>query len=109
MRGVGSGLTTYYGCLLHFASRCCTLARERPNEKWMKPFPSLSRYHLDYWSRASLNALRLERKASGNMLPICWRPPIELSTQEQTIIAQIRRGKVFVFLRLYRHEVFDED
>src|SRR5947209_19622659 len=42
------------------------------------------------------------------MRPMCWRPPIELSAQEQTIITQIRRGKVFVFLRLYRHEVFDE-
>lgn len=42
------------------------------------------------------------------MQPICWRPPIDLSAREQTIIKRIRRAKLFVFLRLHRHEVFDK-
>jgi Transposase domain (DUF772) len=42
------------------------------------------------------------------MQPICWRPPIELSAREQTIIERIRRAKLFVFLRLHRHEVFNK-
>lgn len=41
------------------------------------------------------------------MRPVCWRPPIELSTTEQIIIKRIRRAKLFVFLRQHRHEVFD--
>ncbi len=42
------------------------------------------------------------------MRPIYWRPPIELSATEQSIIKRIRRAKLFVFLRQHRHEVFDE-
>jgi hypothetical protein len=42
------------------------------------------------------------------MQPICWEPPIELSAREQTIIEHIRRAKLFVFLRLHRHQVFDK-
>src|SRR5438874_1459042 len=42
------------------------------------------------------------------MRPTYWRPPIELSATEQMIIKRIRRGKLFVFLRQHRHEVFDE-
>jgi hypothetical protein len=42
------------------------------------------------------------------MRPVYWRPPIELSAKEQTIIKRIRRAKLFVFLRQHRHEVFDE-
>src|SRR5881392_2189512 len=42
------------------------------------------------------------------MRPVYWQPPIELSATEQTIIKRIRRGKLFVFLRQHRHEVFDE-
>src|SRR5438876_10897167 len=42
------------------------------------------------------------------MRPTYWRPPIELSATEQTIIKRIRRAKLFVFLRQHRHEVFDE-
>ena len=42
------------------------------------------------------------------MRPVYWRPPIELSATEQTIIKRIRRAKLFVFLRQHRHEVFDE-
>src|SRR5437588_1095598 len=42
------------------------------------------------------------------MRPVYWRPPIELSATEQSIIKRIRRAKLFVFLRKHRHEVFDE-
>src|SRR5438128_9549721 len=42
------------------------------------------------------------------MRPVYWRPPIELSATEKTIIKLIRRAKLFVFLRQHRHEVFDE-
>ena len=42
------------------------------------------------------------------MRPDYWRPPIELSATEQSIIKRIRRAKLFVFLRQHRHEVFDE-
>lgn len=42
------------------------------------------------------------------MRPIYWQPPIELSATEQSIIKRIRRARLFVFLRQYRHEVFDE-
>ncbi len=42
------------------------------------------------------------------MRPIYWRPPVELSAIEQSIIKRIRRARLFVFLRQHRHEVFDE-
>jgi hypothetical protein len=43
------------------------------------------------------------------MRPAYWRPPIQLSATEQTIVKRIRRGRLFVFLRLHRHEVFNEE
>ena len=42
------------------------------------------------------------------MRPRAWQPPVELSPAEQTIIKAIKRAKLFVFLRLHRHELFDE-
>lgn len=42
------------------------------------------------------------------MRPAYWQPQIQPSAREQTIIKRIRRGKLFVFLRQHRHEVFDE-
>jgi transposase-like protein DUF772 len=42
------------------------------------------------------------------MQPAIWKPPIELSTQEEQILGRIRRAKLFVFLRKFRHELFDE-
>jgi len=41
------------------------------------------------------------------MRPPPWRPPVELSPVEQTIVKRIRRAKLFVFLREWRHELFD--
>ncbi|WP_433515762.1 IS1182 family transposase [Nonomuraea sp. CA-143628] len=41
------------------------------------------------------------------MRPRAWHPPVELSAAEQSIIKRIKRAKLFIFLRLYRHELFD--
>jgi DDE family transposase/transposase-like protein DUF772 len=40
--------------------------------------------------------------------PVVWRPPQEPSPAEQAVIKAVRRAKLFVFLRLHRHELFDE-
>ena len=42
------------------------------------------------------------------MRPVVWRPPAEPSPAEQAVIKAVRRAKLFVFLRLHRHELFDE-
>lgn len=42
------------------------------------------------------------------MRPSAWHPPVELSFLEQTIIARIKRAKLFIFLRHHRHELFDD-
>ncbi len=39
------------------------------------------------------------------MRPVAWRPPVEPPAAEQAV----RRAKLFVFLRLHRHELFDEE
>ena len=41
------------------------------------------------------------------MRPALWQPPVECLPAEQKIITRIRRAKLFVFLRQYRHEIFD--
>ena len=40
--------------------------------------------------------------------PVVWRPAVELSPAEQAVIKAVRRARLFVFLRLHRHELFDE-
>jgi Transposase domain (DUF772) len=40
------------------------------------------------------------------MRPVVWRPPVEPSPAELAVIKVVRRGKLFVFLRLHRHELF---
>jgi Transposase DDE domain/Transposase domain (DUF772) len=40
--------------------------------------------------------------------PVMWRPPVDPSPTEQAVIKAVRRAKLFVFLRLHRHELFDE-
>ena len=42
------------------------------------------------------------------MRPDVWCPPVELSPAEQTVVKAVRRAKLFVFLRLHRHELFDD-
>lgn len=42
------------------------------------------------------------------MRPLLWQPPIELGTQEEQIIKQIKKAKLFVFLRKSRHILLDE-
>jgi transposase len=41
------------------------------------------------------------------MRPRVWEPPVELSAAEQAVVRAIRRAKLFVFLRVWRHELFD--
>jgi hypothetical protein len=40
--------------------------------------------------------------------PVVWRPLAEPSPAELAVIKAVRRAKLFVFLRLHRHELFDE-
>src|SRR5881394_4248270 len=37
-----------------------------------------------------------------------WRPPVELTADEQAVVGVVRRGQLFVWLRRWRHELFDE-
>jgi Transposase domain (DUF772) len=41
------------------------------------------------------------------MQPLLWQPPFEQSRTEQTIMKRLKRAKLFVFLRVHRHEVFN--
>jgi Transposase DDE domain/Transposase domain (DUF772) len=41
--------------------------------------------------------------------PVVWRPPAEPSPAEQMVIKAVRRARLFVFLRLHRGELFDEE
>ncbi len=43
------------------------------------------------------------------MQPPVWTPPVALSPEEQSIVARIRRAKLFVFLRQERHTLFAAD
>jgi transposase len=43
------------------------------------------------------------------MRPVVWRPPAEPSAAEQAVIKAVRRARLFVFLRLHRHELFSEE
>jgi hypothetical protein len=42
------------------------------------------------------------------MQPLRWQPPVAFSIQEEQIVRRIRKAKLFVFLRQYRHILFDE-
>jgi len=39
------------------------------------------------------------------MRPPLWHPPVEPSTAEKAVMNRVRRAKLFVFLRQYRHEL----
>jgi hypothetical protein len=41
--------------------------------------------------------------------PVVWRPSAEPSPAEQAVMKAVRRAKLFVFLRLHRHELFSEE
>jgi hypothetical protein len=43
------------------------------------------------------------------MRPGVWNPPVEPSPAEQMVIKAVRRARLFAFLRLHRHELFDEE
>lgn len=40
------------------------------------------------------------------MRPSDWQPPVETSAAEEKIIKRIKRAKLFIFLRRYRHQIF---
>jgi hypothetical protein len=40
--------------------------------------------------------------------PDVWRPPVEPSVAERAVMKAVRRARLFVFLRVHRHELFDE-
>lgn len=42
------------------------------------------------------------------MQPAIWKPPVELTRQEEQIVKKVRKAKLFVFLRQHRHELLDE-
>ncbi len=42
------------------------------------------------------------------MRPVLWQPPVDLSPAEVTIVARIRRAKLFIFLRHHRHALFSD-
>ena len=42
------------------------------------------------------------------MRPRIWHAPIELSAAEQSIVKRIRRAKLFVFSRNWRHQLFSQ-
>ncbi len=42
------------------------------------------------------------------MQPRLWQPSVELSSKEEQVMKRIRKAKLFVFLRSYRHKIFDE-
>ncbi len=42
------------------------------------------------------------------MQPQLWQPPVELSAKEEQVAKRVRKAKLFVFMRKYRHQIFDE-
>ncbi len=42
------------------------------------------------------------------MLPSPWRPPVDLSPQEQRVVTKIKRAKLFIVLRRIRGDLFDD-
>jgi hypothetical protein len=49
------------------------------------------------------------RGCSRAVRPRIWRPPVEPTPKERSVIERIKRAKLFVFLRKHRHEIFDEE
>jgi hypothetical protein len=41
------------------------------------------------------------------MRPPYWQAPVELSSASQSLIASIKRAKLFIFQRQNRHQLFD--
>lgn len=41
-------------------------------------------------------------------MPLIWKPPVAVSNEEERILKKCKKSKLFVFLRLHRHELFDE-
>jgi hypothetical protein len=43
------------------------------------------------------------------MRPRTWQPPIEPTPAEQQVLRRIKRARLFTWLRLHRHELFDQE
>lgn len=41
-------------------------------------------------------------------MALLWTPPVEVSKAEERILGKCKKSKLFIFLRLHRHELFDE-
>ena len=41
-------------------------------------------------------------------MSLLWSPPVQPSPEEERILARCKKAKLYVFLRRYRHELFDE-
>jgi hypothetical protein len=65
------------------------------------------RREIDGKGKAWLAQGKTSRKDT-NHAPYLWQPPLELSSSEQAIRKRIKRAKLFVFLREYRHELFNQ-
>jgi hypothetical protein len=42
-------------------------------------------------------------------MPLIWSPPIETTKLEQALLKRCAKRKLFIFLRLHRHEIFDAE
>lgn len=41
-------------------------------------------------------------------MALIWNPPVDVSKDEERILSKCKKSKLFVFLRMHRHELFDE-
>jgi hypothetical protein len=41
-------------------------------------------------------------------MALIWKPRVEVSKEEERILRKCKKSKLFVFLRMHRHELFDE-
>lgn len=41
-------------------------------------------------------------------MPLFWSPPVETSAAEERILSRCKKAKLFIFLRHYRRELFDD-
>jgi len=42
-------------------------------------------------------------------MPLLWSPPVKTSRAEDVVLKRCKKRKIFVFLRLHRHEIFDDE
>jgi hypothetical protein len=52
--------------------------------------------------------LKKNEGKNRTMQPQFWQPPVAFTPREAQVVKRIRKAKLFVFLRQYRHKIFDE-